>query len=79
MVSVVLFSCHACRLSHAPRGEELAEGMVSQLLWEQVDGNIGSLGEVVQMMVAEVLVICEELAGPAASRCERCCCCRVAR
>jgi hypothetical protein len=37
--------------------------MVSQLLWEEADGNIGSLGEVVQMMVAEVLVIREELAG----------------
>jgi hypothetical protein len=52
--------------------------MVSQLFWEEADGNLVGVGEVVQMMVAEVLVICEELAGPAASRCERCCC-RVAR
>jgi hypothetical protein len=28
--------------------------MVSQLLWEEADGDVGGAGEVVQMIVAEV-------------------------
>lgn len=54
MVSVVLLTWHACRLPHAPRREELALEMVSQLLWEAGDGSVGGASEVVQMAVAEV-------------------------